>query len=144
MQSLVEHLLPYAVQVITENKATISVDAKSEKQIDGLYESYLSQFGPMEINLGLRNTLAVYLHKEKRDTILKLIFELLKKDTSIRFINNDKPNAKEWAKSLLTLQGTQAVTIDEANRQYILDASVALKRAIRTFELKKSDNNDND
>lgn len=141
MQSIINNLLPHAIDLISKEKQLRLNQNDDNSNLDGIYESYLSQFGPMANQLGLRSTLAVYFHKRK--IILKLIYNLLKKDTSINFINKEKENYEVWSKSLLQLNNNAIVEISSMNEQYILDASIALKRAIRTFPLVKN-NNTND
>lgn len=132
MQSKIDDLLADAITLIA-NKNEIK-DEKDNTKIKGIYESYLSQFGPMAYQIGIRSTLAVYNNKDgskskgDRKYILQLIFNLLKSHTDLNFATNQ--DFDNWIKNTLTY-----TNIKEEEEELLLDASVALKRAIRTFYL---------
>ena len=95
-------MLPYAIKCIEDNN-----NIKSGTKVKGIYESYLSQFGPMSIQLGLRSTLAVYQNKSgsnnkgDRKFILDMILEVLKETSFI--LNND--NRETWINNHLKNTG---------------------------------------
>lgn len=127
MESIVNTLIPHAISAIEEKDRI-----KDGTKIKGIYESYLSQFGPMCVQLGLRSALAVYENKAQsgkgnRQYVLDLIFEVLKKAN----LTGNPTNSRDWVNSLLSIQND----IPFSTEQLILDASIALKRAIRTFSL---------
>ena len=143
-------MLPSAINAININD-DIKIkkgDAKKEEQkkdigkIKGIYESYLCQFGPMVIQLGLRSTLAVYQNKSggskgDRKCILDLIWTVLKEPNYLN-LTDDKVNSRDkWITKLIS----NPEEIDLNDEQLILDASVSLKRAIRTFSLTDDKNN---
>ncbi len=141
MESTINEMLAFAIPIIETNSKI-----KDEKNIKvkGIYESYLSQFGPMVVQMELPCTMAVYnTTKAKgggnRALIVEMLFDLIKKYDLTYVFNKNTFDA--WAKHLMTAtidKNTFEDTID-----LIMDASVALKRAIRTFPLTdKNDDND--
>ena len=131
MQSIIDDLLPLAIE-----KINAKTEIKDGVKVKGIYESYLSQFGPMAYQIGIRSTLAVYYNKDAessggdRKHILQLIFDVLKSNTTLNFANIQ--NFNNWIEAILT----NTTDIDDNIESLLLDASVALKRAIRTFYLK--------
>ncbi len=135
MESTINEMLLHAIEVINESDDLRKKNANDNRGADikKIYESYLSQFGPMVVNLEMRNSVAVYRQDKEnsegsRDTILKVIFALIKRFDSQAFT---QANYNEWVKYLLTND------INYTQETLILDASIALKRAIRTFKLVK-------
>lgn len=129
MESTINSMISFAIACISSKN-----EIKQENKIKEIYENYLSQFGPMVIQLGMRSALAVYQNKNegrkgKREYILDLIFEVLKEPDFPNIAQN--ANRTEWINAYLV----QTTDIDAYDEQLILDASVALKRAIRTFSL---------
>jgi CRISPR/Cas system CMR-associated protein Cmr5 small subunit len=134
MESTINEMLADAIAIIEGNKKI--KDDKNVK-VKGIYESYLSQFGPMIVQMELPCTMAVYnTTKAKgggnRALIVEMLFELIKA-YDITYLNS-KNTYDAWAKYLMTER------IEEDVVDLIMDASVALKRAIRTFPL--TDKND--
>jgi len=131
MNSFIDDLLPKAINVLSRE-----TNIKEGNSIKGIYESYLSQFGPMASQIGMRSTIAVYFNKDTstnkgdRKIILKLIFKLIH--------NNENSDYKIWTEKILK----DEIEINTELENKILDASVALKRAIRTFELTDKSQND--
>jgi CRISPR/Cas system CMR-associated protein Cmr5 small subunit len=131
MESTINEMLSQAISVIANNRDIKGKENDSNK-IEGIYESYLSQFGPMVVQMELPCTIAVYnTTKIKRGGDRQHIIHMLYAVISAYSANYvfGKPNHQEWAKYLMTQPLTED-TID-----IVLDASVALKRAIRTFPL---------
>jgi CRISPR/Cas system CMR-associated protein Cmr5 small subunit len=134
MQSIIDDLLAEAIRQIANTSEIRETENNENSKIKGIYESYLSQFGPMANQIGIRSTLAVYYNKDgskskgDRKYILKLIFDVLKGYCGLNFAPNQ--NFKEWINTVLT-----GAEINEADESLLLDASIALKRAIRTFTL---------
>ncbi|UCN01256.1 type III-B CRISPR module-associated protein Cmr5 [Sulfurimonas sp. SWIR-19] len=92
-------------------------------EIPSAYNGYISSFGASVIQSGLKATIALFENKnastkEDKNYLLKLIAKVLE--------------IKE--KNLMTyvLENDNNIT-----KQQILDAAVALKLSIRTFQLKK-------
>lgn len=131
MESTINSMIPYAIACITGN-----TQIKQGEKVEGIYESYLSQFGPMVIQLGMRSTLAVYQNKAgsskgNRGFILDLIYKTLQDSHFMNFSAENVRTRSKWIDSYLR----QTSDISSNDEQLILDASVALKRAIRTFSL---------
>lgn len=140
MQTFIDDLIPNAINAIAIKKEIRENQNNENSKILGIYESYLSQFGPMANQLLIRNTLAVYYNKKAsskgdRKIVLQLIFDLLR-NTITDFV---APNTtfEKWINSIL-----KNTDIDEKLEEQLLDASVALKRAIRTFILTDKDLNE--
>ena len=136
METTIDTLIPFAIKCIEQHP---DEDFRSNGKIKGIYESYLSQFGPMSIQIGLRSTLAVYNNKKNkgggnREFILNLIHKILKK-SSMRLSNVPGEECADWINIYLKED------ISQQDEQLILDASVALKRAIRTFSLTDDKSN---
>ena len=133
MQSTIDNLLVGAIAALQE-KNEIKEENTQNPKIKGIYESYLSQFGPMAYQIGIRSTLAVYNNKDgsrskgDRKYILQLIFDVLQNQESLHFATGQ--TFEEWISAVLL-----NTDINEADESLLLDASVALKRAIRTFYL---------
>lgn len=133
MESTINAMLGPAIEVIATNIDKL----KKGNKIDGIYESYLSQFGPMVIQLLLPSTFAVYCNKDgkgegDRSLIINMIFEVINKYQPNYFGNNLVH--VDWTKKIMKNENDMA----HIHEQIILDASVALKRAIRTFKLDKN------
>lgn len=105
----IEKLIPLAIEKFSKF---------NKKQA---HQGYLASFGPSVIFSGIVRTVAIYGDKsdsnKERRAILKIIFSLIDEDID-SFIANEKSNS------------------NYALKNKILEASVACKLAIRTFELK--------
>ena len=89
-----------------------------------VYQGYLASFGPTVITSGILQAVAFYTGDDKKKKVINLMFNLIKED-------------------LKTNQSTLLDTLNEnenyknyAIKNKILEASIACKLAIRTFELK--------
>lgn len=121
----VEQFIPYALDAVKEvfGKNDEKVIIKSE------FNGYISSFGASVIQSGLAPTIAFYTNtknkaNEDRSKIVKIIEEIIKKDKKYNIINDSL---------LLTI-------LENDNREffnYVKDAAIALKLAIRTFEFEK-------
>jgi hypothetical protein len=105
----IEQLIPKAIEKLSSfNKKKV-------------HQSYLASFGPSVIFSGIVRTVTIYGDKsdsnKDRRAILKIMFSLINEDID-SFIANEKSNSNYSLKNK------------------ILEASVACKLAIRTFELK--------
>ncbi|MBK8444216.1 MAG: hypothetical protein IPL35_12730 [Sphingobacteriales bacterium] len=132
MDTRINDFIPTAIKLLEEaakpNNSLYGIYEGNE--IKGIYESYLSQFGPMAIQLGMRSTFAVYYNNEnKGDGNRKYILELIYKVVS------SKTSYNHWIRDILCSEP------NFAKEEEILDASVALKRAIRTFSLTSKNDN---
>jgi CRISPR/Cas system CMR-associated protein Cmr5 small subunit len=135
MESTINEMLGFAITAITINKEIKNKGKENEKdkdKVEGIYESYLSQFGPMVVQMELPCTVAVYNSTKakgggSREQILNLLYTFIKDYDSTYLYNCTDYN--NWAKHLMT------EPLSDDCIDIILDASVALKRAIRTFPL---------
>ena len=89
-----------------------------------VYQGYLASFGPTVITSGLVQAVAFYAADEKKNKVIKVMFELIKEN-----LNTDKTTLLE-----VLNEGENYKNYALKNR--ILEASIACKLAIRTFELK--------
>jgi len=131
MESTINEMLAYAINALAGN-AQISVQENDIVKIESIYESYLSQFGPMVVQMELPCAVAVYNSTKvkgggSRAQILSMLYTIIKRYDSSYVFN--QPGYQEWARYLMR------EPISEDCIDLILDASVALKRAIRTFPL---------
>jgi hypothetical protein len=94
---------------------------------DDVYDGYLAGFGPAVITSGLIQTLAVYEAHEKHRNVLNAITRV----ANINNINNGNDLLK------LCLQRHADKLQLNIWREKIIDASVALKMMIRTYNLNR-------
>lgn len=108
----IEKLIPKAIELLQK--------FPKEK----VYQSYLASFGPTVITSGIAQAVAFYTGDDKKNEVIKLMFQLV-----IKELKTDK-------KTLLDVlrEGENYKSYILKNK--ILEASVACKLAIRTFELK--------
>jgi len=110
----IEKLISQAIK-----KLHILVD--KDGKIDKKNQGYLASFGPTVIYSGIIRTVAIYGDKsdsnKKRREILKIMFSLINLDVD-SFITNEQSSTNYNLKNK------------------ILEANIACKLAIRTFELK--------
>ncbi len=120
MKKQVEQYIPLAIDIIKEIKIADCNDKVSNK-----FNGYFSSFGASIVLSGMEPALAFYANKkdDERGKILRAIYQLITGSSA------DKP------KKLLDyyLSNEQ----DPLLKQKILDAAVALKLAVRTYELVK-------
>lgn len=101
------------------------VKATNKKITDNVYDGYIAGFGPAVITAGLLPTLSTYAGHDKRKIVLDAIAKVANIDNKTSGENllkhclaaNNAPNLNRW-------------------RNEIIDASVALKLMIRTYNLK--------
>ena len=103
----IDSLIPKAMKYIQNNLAKNGAVKK-------VYQGYLASFGPTVISSGLTQTLAFYSADSEKNQVIKMMFDILDME--------------------LDLQNTNYK--DYAIKNKILEANIACKLAIRTFELK--------
>lgn len=108
----IERLIPKAIDLLQ--------NFPKEK----VYQGYLASFGPTVITSGIFQAVAFYSGDDKKKKVIKLMFDLIKEDLKTNHLTllnvlEENDNYKNY---------------EIKNR--ILEASVACKLAIRTFELK--------
>jgi len=125
MKQRIEKYLPKAIEFISEVEI-----ANSDGVVDSRFNGYFSAFGAAIIQSGMKPALAFYANDKTtkdRSNILKAVYKLIVPEA-------EQDNPVE-AKSLL-----KYYIDNETNpmlKHKILDATVALKLAVRTYELKK-------
>jgi len=93
--------------------------------IDKVYQGYLASFGPTVIASGLLQTVMFYSADEKKNEVIKIMYELIKDQIdsnhqTMKGMLNENENYKNYA-----------------IKNKILEANIACKLSIRTFELKE-------
>ena len=121
MNKRIQEYLPKAIKIL-ENEFT-------DKKIPSAYNGYISSFGASLIQSGLKITVALFEDMSKEDKtkadksmLPKLILKLIDENTS----------EKSLLRYIINSQESEYIL-----KQKIKDAAIALKLAIRTFELKK-------
>jgi len=108
----VERLIPEAIKLLQK--------FPKEK----VYQGYLAAFGPTVISSGIVQAVAFYSGDDNKNRVIELMFKLIKEE-----IKTDKNR-------LLDVLNEGENYKNYALKHTILDASIACKLAIRTFELK--------
>jgi hypothetical protein len=129
MNIKIKNYIPDAFKIIEDYEN--SLDAKP---IDKELKGYISSLGASILMSGLIPTLAIYAAEDSnsqasRFIILDWIYQLIRNE------KNEKPidNAKAFFQYALSLDPQGQNSIEHE----ILDASIALKLCLRTFELSK-------
>ena len=103
----IDSFIPKAIEYIQNNLAKNGAVKK-------IYQGYLASFGPTVISSGLTQTLAFYSADSEKNKVIKMMFDIL--DIKLDLQNKNYN--------------------DYALKNKILEANIACKLAIRTFELK--------
>lgn len=101
-----------------------AIDLLQKFPKEKVYQGYLASFGPTVITSGILQAVAFYNGDDKKNEVIKLMFKLIKDD-----LKTDKNTLLEVLK-----EGENYKNYAIKNK--ILEASIACKLAIRTFELK--------
>lgn len=117
----VEQYLEKADEVLTNSEL---IDTVTKKIKDEVYDGYLNGFGPAVITAGLLPTLATYQADNKREIVL---------DAIAKVAQIEKQNNGE---SLLKHCLQQSKPQQNLLKEKIINASVALKLMIRTYNQK--------
>jgi CRISPR-associated protein Cmr5 len=104
----IDRLIPKAISYIQENLV-------KDGGVKKVYQGYLASFGATVINSGLTQTLAFYSADSEKNIVIKMMFDILNKKLDLKDANYN----------------------DYALKNKILEANIACKLAIRTFELKE-------
>ena len=94
-------------------------------KIDKVYQGYLASFGATVIQSGLLQTVLFYSAKEDKNKVIKIMYKLIKED-----LKATQPTMEEF---LLTDNNHKNYTV----KNKILEANIACKLSIRTFELEE-------
>lgn len=115
----IDKLIPLAINAIDENFQTLQ--NKDKTAIDKRCQGYLASFGPTVISCGIVKTVAIYADtsdsNKLRRKILEIMFSLIGLNVD-NFIKNETSST------------------NYALKNKILEANIACKLSIRTFELK--------
>ena len=103
---------------------------------DGVYEGYIAGFGAMVINLDLAPTIAIYQGDPKRKKVLEA-FQII---IPSLFPLENETSKKDKAVSSKVFASHRNKTESRVLKSKLMDASVALKLMIRTFEIRKNTN----
>ena len=124
----IEKLIPAAINAVNTKMA-------KDGKVNSAYKGYISSLGAGIIQSGLLPTLAMYKGNEDSDKkkantgcLLDAIFEVIK--TTPSTITNDEDDLFSYALRASQQQNNCQVVIDK-----VLNASIAIKLAIRTFKL---------
>jgi CRISPR-associated protein Cmr5 len=113
----IDVLIPKAI----EKLAKFSKNGVIEKK----YQGYLASFGPTVVSSGLLQTVMFYSADKDKNEMIKLMYSLLQDDL--------KSNHQSMKDILVENENYK----DYALKNKILEANIACKLAIRTFELKE-------
>lgn len=114
----IDQLIPQAIEKLHELK-------KKDGSIDKKYQGYLASFGPTVISSGLLQTVMFYSSDKEKNRVIELMYSLIKSE-----IKTDKKSMQEMLN-----ENTNFKNYSIKNK--ILEANIALKLSIRTFELKE-------
>ena len=112
----IDELIPKAVEKLN----TLGKDGK----IDKVYQGYLASFGPTVISSGLLRSVMFYSGDEKKNKVIKIMYDLIRND-----IETDKTTMKDMLNENNNYKNYRI-------KNRILEANIACKLSIRTFELK--------
>ncbi|WP_419675596.1 type III-B CRISPR module-associated protein Cmr5 [Aliarcobacter butzleri] len=101
-----------------------AIDLLQKFPKEKVYQGYLASFGPTVITSGILQAVAFYSGDDKKKKVIKLMFDLIQDD-----LKTDKNTLLDFLKENDKYK-------DYAIKNKILEASIACKLAIRTFELK--------
>jgi CRISPR/Cas system CMR-associated protein Cmr5 small subunit len=131
----VEYLIPAALRAVDAELKPIYT------QIPAAYQSAASGFAVTLLQMGLLPTLAVYADRDnnaaiKRDVFLSTLVAIIKDDVSKY---GGKENLSKAPNELLRYMAAKERTREQRDTfmKHLLQASVAFKLVIRTYELKK-------
>lgn len=114
----------YLGQANTVLSASPLIDTTTKKIKDEAYDGYLNGFGPAVITAGLLPTLATYQADTKREKVLNAITKVL------------DLNSISTSQQLLTHCLSASKPQQNLLKEKIINASVALKLMIRTYNQK--------
>jgi len=110
----IDKLIPKAIEALQSLQS-------EDGSIDKVYQGYLASFGPTVISSGIVKTVAIYIDNDKsnkkRKNVTKIMFDLIGEDSD-DFIKDEKNS------------------INYSLKNKILEANIACKLSIRTFNLK--------
>ena len=128
MKQRIENYIPKAIELVKKVKI-----ANEENEVKNEFNGYFSAFGAAIIQSGLKPALAFYANEKtakERSKILKAIYVLI--------TNEDIKKPDELGADKLLQYVIASSEQEEILKDNIIDASIALKLAVRTYKLLKS------
>lgn len=130
----INNLIPTAIKEIEKSFFPENRENNADKIISREYKSYISSFGSSVMQSGLLPALA-FNHStsdtgKKRKKVMKIIFEVLKKENDLYKDANDRDLFKYTQDNL---------DRERQIRKDIMNVAVAVKLAMRTFKFSKND-----
>jgi CRISPR-associated protein Cmr5 len=133
MKKRIDKYLPDAFRLVKEHLA----DKATKTSVPEVYKGYISSMGASIILSGLLPTLAFYnadtensSSKESRRPLLTILHEMLKE----RYLLPNQQNLIYYA---IALQEQKRNSDLRKLRKDVVDASIAIKLAMRTFHMKE-------
>lgn len=117
-KKLADQYIRYALEYLDKNKNLVSKD----------FESKVSSFGPTVYSVGVLPTVCIYDDNESRRVVNGAIWSLLERDPALQK-TSDISGLKDYV--------VKSKDDRQLKRERILAASVALKLAVRTYDLPK-------
>lgn len=147
-KSRIEKLIPIANEVLTEQytreqrggrereEKNSILQKKGERQfyIKSNYDGKVSGFGIAVALSGLRPALAMYFNESsevKTRPILEAIAKIIVEDGEYGCLPENEATAEGLLRHALSVQGGEL----DRMKKYVLEASIALKQIVRTYEL---------
>lgn len=96
----------------------------SDGSIDKVYQGYLASFGPSVITSGLMRTVMFYTGDDNKKRVIDIMYKLIKNDL----------NTQEGSLDKFLQKDNNYKKYSVKNR--VIEANIACKLAIRTFNLK--------
>ena len=122
-------------ELFIENKKN-KENEENQIIINEIYENYTAAFGMIVNQLGFRTAIAMYSETNtqsegNKKIVLKLLFDILKSKEGV------KESIKESDINTFISNLLYSDSIQEHYEDLFKEASIALKRAIRTYTIKK-------
>ena len=126
MKRRVEKFIDEGIKYFNENYQKFKL--KNKESYDKVYNGYLSSLGPAIITSGVLSAITFYEADSKKRKIVEAIFEIIKDEIDT--------NAQNLMEFLRENNNYQKLFI----RELIIDATIGLKLAYRTFKLEENKN----
>lgn len=97
---------------------------KKDGGIEKVYQGYLASFGPTVISSGLLQTVMFYSGDDSKNKVIEIMYDLIKD-----YIKTDKNTMQDMLNENNNYKNYSI-------KNKILEANIACKLSIRTFELK--------
>lgn len=132
----IEYLIPAALEAVD----AVLVTKYGKDKIPAGYQSTVSGFGTSLLQMGLLPTLAVYTDKDSgagidRSKLLEALLRIVKHQDS-RFPAENKSMIPDQVTYILKKAAKEEFPKEEL-KEHLLQAALAFKLAIRTYNLKK-------